>query len=229
MMDKLFRNKKTRLRNLMLVILPFILLIGVFGFFAFSTITGVINNTSGGGSTPASSKYVIEEMGYSLPINATDLQKEYFQELKKAVENKEDKGEIARLVAKNYVADFYTWTNKYGSYDVGGLSYIMSSEKNNVFVRARNTYYKYLTFYINKLGSENLLEVVDVQVEGGDTPGTYQLNGNTYPSYFVVCRWDYKNEDKMSDVTKAWIKKLNFTVIENDNGRFEIAEAYGDE
>lgn len=225
-MDRLFRNRRTRLRNLLLLILPFCLLVAFFGFMAFRSLSGVIGNTIGNNS---SSKYVIESMGYTLRSDATDLQKECFKELSKAVEDGSDKGEIARLVAKNYIADFYTWTNKNGSYDVGGLCYIANSQKANVFNRARNTFYKYVSYYINELGKENLLEVADISVEGGNVAETYTLDNKSYDSYFITVRWDYKNLDKLSAYTNNWVTKLYVNVIENEDGRFEIMEVYGDE
>lgn len=224
-MDRLFRNRRTRLRNLILLILPFCLLACFFGFLAFRSLSGVISNTVGSNS---SSKYVIESMGYTLRSDATDLQKECFKELSKAVEDGSDKGEIARLVAKNYVADFYTWTNKNGSYDVGGLCYITGSLKANVFNNARNTFYKYVSYYIDEFGKDNLLEVADISVEGGDTSGTYELDGKTYDSYFITVRWSYKDLTKLSAYRTYWITKIYINVIEKD-GRFEIVEAYGDE
>lgn len=228
-MNKLFKSRRKRIRNLLLAIMPFVILIGVFSFLAYKSLSTMVGNSTGVTVTASSPKNVIESMNYSLRENATEYQKELFEELSELVKDGTDKEAIAGSVVKNYVADFYTWTNKNGSYDVGGLCYVHSESKSNLFVKARNTFYKHVTFYINELGNENLLEAVDIQVEGGLSNSKYELNGKEYDSYFFTCWWDYKNEDKLADATKGLLKKQHFNVIERENGRFEIVEVFGDE
>ncbi|MDO4499728.1 MAG: hypothetical protein Q4B60_00470 [Erysipelotrichaceae bacterium] len=225
---KLFKSRRKRVKRLLLVILPFFLMMLIFAFCAYRTISGKVSDATGTNNSPTSSKNVIDSMGYKLRDNATDLQKEYFAELKKAVEDGTDKGEIARQVAKNYVADFYTWSNKRGSYDVGGLCYVHAESTGNVYARAKDGYYKYVTYYINELGAKNLLEVSSVEVSGGDKTGTFELNGKVYDSYFITCDWTYDNEDNLAPVTRNFVKREYFNVIEREDGRFEIVEAYGD-
>ena len=238
-MKKLFKNPKTRTRNLILVILPFVILAGICGFIAFKSVKSMSDNASG--TSTEAYKDSIDSMDYHLRSNATKYQTELFKELTKAVENGTDKFEIAKLVAENYVADFYTWSNKEGTYDVGGMYYVYSPQKTTIYAQARNTYYKYLTYYINTYGSDKLLEVESIEAEINSDVGSYEFDGKTYDSYFVTCTWTYKNEDTFKDIylkgydgsskemsASEFTKKEYFLIIENEDGRFEIVQAYGD-
>lgn len=228
-MKKLFKNPKTRKRNLILAILPFVILASICGFIAFKSVSSISGNAQG--NSKDSYKDSIDSMDYHLRSNATKYQTELFKDLTKAVEDGSDKYEIARLVAENYVADFYTWSNKDGTYDVGGMYYVYSPQKTTIYTQARNTYYKYVTYYINEFGANNLLEVENITSTLGDKVGTYEFEGKKYDSYFVTCEWTYKNEATFSNVSTkidgGFVKKEYFTIIEKD-GRFEIVQAYGD-
>lgn len=237
-MENIFKNPKTRKRNLILAILPFVIVAGICGFIAVKSVNSISGNAQG--TSKESYKDSIDSMDYHLRSNATKYQTELFRDLTKAVDNGSDKYEIARLVAENYVADFYTWSNKDGTYDVGGMYYVYSPQKTTIYTQARNTYYKYVSYYINQFGAKNLLEVENITSTLGDKVGTYEFEGKKYDSYFVTCEWTYKNEDTFKDLAfkgtnelsqvisvDGFVKKENFTIIEKD-GRFEIVQAYGD-
>lgn len=228
-MKNLFKNPKTRKRNLILAILPFVIIASICGFIAFKSVNSISGNAQG--TSKESYKDSIDSMDYHLRSNATKYQTELFRELTKAVEDGTDKYNIARLVAENYVADFYTWSNKDGTYDVGGMYYVYSPQKTTIYTQARNTYYKYVTYYINQFGAKNLLEVENITSTLGNKVGSYEFEGKKYDSYFVTCEWTYKNEDTFKDVSMksgdGFVKKEYFTIIEK-NGRFEIVQAYGD-
>ena len=236
-MNKLFGNRRTRYRNLMLMILPFLLLCGVLGYVSYSSVKSLLP-----GNDPAADyKYSIESMDYHLRTNATDLQIEYFRELQDLINDEEaDQAEIAACVAKNYIADFYTWTNKSGSYDVGGMYYVYSPQKLNIISQTRDGYYKYLSYYINRFGRDKMLEVTDVETVIRDDDMVYEYDGKTYKAFKIACTWTYKNEETFSGLyitvsnqyeTKklsTFVKSMDVTVIVNDDGRYEIVEAVGD-
>lgn len=235
-MKNLFKNPKTRTRNLLLVIAPFLVVMIICGVISFKSLKSMASNTSG---TTVSYKDSIDSMDYHLRNNATDLQEELFHDLQDAINDGTDKANIAYLVAKNYVADFYTWTNKDGTYDIGGMYYVYSPQKTSIYAKARNTYYKYLTYYIETFGSENLLEVTgfnDEESYVNTTATTYELDGVTYEAYDVFLEWTYKNESTFNGISyymdgttlDGFEKRVYFTVIINDEGRYEIARAYGE-
>lgn len=137
------------------------------------------------------------------------------------------------------MADFYTWTNKSGTYDIGGMYYVFSPQKTSLFSKARDKYYKYLTYYIETFGSENLLEVdgfVDENCSVNNESFTYELNGESYKAYSVKLEWTYKNEDTFSELSTptmdgealGFAKWNYFTVIINEDGRYEIVQAWGE-
>ena len=225
MLKKLFKNKKNRYKNLILVLLPFVILIGVFAYTSYSSLSSVIGMASGNNKQILS----IESMDYHLRNDATDLQKELFKELSKAVEDNVDgekNAEIAGLVAQNYVADFYTWSNKKGSFDIGGMYYVHSPSKLSIYYQARDSFYKYVSHYINEYGNENLLEVESVEVQVGGDTGIYEYNGKSYPYYYVMCDWTYVDHEDFDEST--YRTREYFSVIINEDDRFEIVQAYGD-
>lgn len=221
MISKLFKNKKKRYVNLLLVLLPFIILIGGFGYMAVNSAKNIVSGSDG---TPTFSNS-IDTMDYHLRANATSYQKELFKELSQAVLDEDD--EItASYVVKNFVADYYTWTNKSGSYDIGGMYYVYSPSKVNIIIQSRDTFYRYLSMYIREYGSDDLLEVTEVITEGGVAEKQYTYEGKTYDTYFYTCNWKYKETEKFDK--SNFITKAYFTVIKNGDGRFEIVQSFGD-
>lgn len=221
---KLFRDKRVRYRNLVLIILPFIIIAGVCGFVAIRSTGKIIDNTAG---VATNDKKVIDSMDYHLRSNATQLQTQLFDELSDAL-NSGDSFNIAKLIAENFVADFYTWTNKSGSYDVGGMYYVYPHSKINIYQQARDQYYKYVTYYINTYGADKLLEVDSITAEVGNEVGKYDYNGKSYDSYFVTCDWTYKDDtslDKNDYVTHEYFN----VIFDNEDNRYEIVQAYGDD
>ena len=224
MFKKLFKDKKVRYRNLILLIVPFIIVIGVFAYTSFSSIMSILGMATG---TQAINS--IESMDYHLRGNATDLQKDLFKELVNAVEKNEEGEndfEIAGLVIKNYIADFYTWSNKNGSFDVGGMYYVYSPNKISIYNQARNTFYKYVSHYMNEYGKDKLLEVDTIEIYVSSKVSEYELDNNVYPSYYVQATWTFVDKDGFDE--SEYRTKEYFTVIKNNSGRFEIVQAYGD-
>ncbi len=225
--NKLFKSKKNRYLNLLLVILPFLVLIGVFGYKTVDSVKNLVPGEKG--STVRKDTEDIEEYDYHLRHNATALQKDLFKELDGLLaQDPQDDLAIAESVAKNYVADFYTWTNKEGQYDVGGMYYVFSDSRYNIYMQARDTYYHYLSTFINEYGAENLLEVTSVNVESSSSGENFQdVFGRSYPAWYVRVSFDYADHPKFP--FNYFFKVVNILVVKRDNGRFEIAQAYGDE
>ena len=245
---KLFEDKKKRYLYLALCILPFLIAIGIFGFITYKEAKTLISMAKSDITTEVKDENLIESMGYQLRENATDLQKEYFAELKAAVASDSvTEAELAGLVCKNYVADFYTWTNKTGQYDVGGMYYVYSGRNETmkykplIYIKARDGFYKYINQYINEYGSENLIEVENVEVvsskkldqqydmheatqyvQGADGVWVWEYDDLKHDAYEVTCTWTYKEGSSLD--TSKYANKINLLVVERQ-GRFEIVEA----
>lgn len=251
LMHNLLENRKSRYFIMLLLMLPFMIAIGVFSYIAYKEAKGLMSMATG--VTETKDENLISSMNYILRENATDVQKEYFAELKEAIEGevKADDVTLAGLIGKNYVADFYTWTNKQGQFDIGGLYYVYDGEfesgehfKENVFLRARDGYYKYLSNYINQYGSDKLPEVESVELTKCEkAPWQFLINEHIsymqneagewydyredhfFDAYLVSCKWTYKEGSAM-DLSK-FPTSINLLVISRE-GRFSIIEASED-
>ncbi|MBR2801443.1 MAG: hypothetical protein IKE21_02460 [Erysipelotrichaceae bacterium] len=227
-MKKLFANKKGRYRNLILLILPFVILVCILGFVAFRGLKDMMGTITNDPAANQSYSDIIS-MDYHLRGNATDLQKDLFKELQeKADAEGEEKDDVATAtaVAKNFVADFYTWTNKSGQSDIGGMYYVYSPSRINIYSQARDGFYHYLSHYINEYGRENLLEVDTIEANGSQLSDAdrYAVDDVSYDTYYVTVRWTYKPSAKFD--TSKFRTEENFTIIKNSEGRFEIVQAY---
>lgn len=160
--------------------------------------------------------------------NPTDLQKEIYDELCEATENYPDQYDdfkLAELVVKSFIADFYTWTNKAGNYDVGGLDYIYGPNHMMFALYARDTFYQNFNFFKEEYGVENLIEVETVNIEKVDWAQDVEIDENTYSAYYVQANWTYKTDSKL-DLSK-FQNRAYYVVINNlENNRFEIAYTY---
>lgn len=178
---------------------------------------------------------------YELPKNANEYQIDIYEELAKTCNKIEDLNveggleEIASLVVKSFIADHFTWSNKRGSYDVGGLDYVYGPQFLNIQAQARNYYYYDLDILLDQYGKENLPTVVDINIVQSDHSQEkfhyeyeeYDYGINDYVTkevdfdyYTIGATWEYQSETSY-DETKLPDRGL-FMVI-NRNGRLEIA------
>jgi len=245
-LNALFETRGKRALFLVLFILPFLAAMAIFGTVAYKEVKNIISLVSGG--QEIKDEYQVPSMGYVLRSNATDYQFEAFSEMRQGIaDGSLDDKTIAGLVAKNYVIDFFTWTNKQGQYDVGGMYYIYDGEfldgedfKENVFMKARTTYYKYLNSYINTYGVENLLEVENAQVINCEKTANYTINEHVankqdengewydyredheFETYKVTVAWSYKVNEKFD--SSSYPTKMYFVIIK-EGEKFAIVEA----
>lgn len=168
---------------------------------------------------------------YVIGNNPTDIEKTYFQELSDAVKANDDAA-ICEAVVKSFVTEYFTWTNKDGNYEVGGLQYIYGS-KYPVFEEwSRYNYYSDLDLYISQYGRDNLLQVkevtLDKPVEKAPDFATAVWISDTekqdilFDSYEVNVSWTYEN-CKLN--TSDFVSGARFFLVNNE-GRWEIAEFY---
>lgn len=87
----------------------------------------------------------LDNYGYSLRSNATSLSKSLFEELKKVLNQEPiNEEEYAKIVARSFIADFYTLDNKVTNNDVGGAQYFYSAVRDNFILSAQDSIYKYV-------------------------------------------------------------------------------------
>ena len=163
---------------------------------------------------------------YIIGNNPTDIEKEYFQKLTDSLKGGNPE-EIAEAVVYNFVSDYFTWTNKDGNYEVGGLQYIFA-EKYSKFEEWNRWYPNSdMDLYISQYGRANLIQVKEITTE---VP-TFRTDdftvqsvdpAETYPCYQVQVKWTY--EDTAVN-TADFPNRMRFQVVDHD-GRFEIVEFY---
>ena len=168
---------------------------------------------------------------YQIGNNPTEIGKTYFQELTDSLKSNDD-ARICEAVVKNFVTEYFTWTNKDGNYEVGGLQYIYGP-KFAVFEEwSRYNYYADLDLYISKYGREKLLQVKEITVDkpaetAPDFATTIWTDDTTkedvlFDSYEVNVSWTY---EPSSLDTSEFVSGARFFLVNND-GRWEIAEFY---
>lgn len=221
-MKTLFKNKFV----LVILCLSFLSVVGV----GVNMITVYFQQEGAGDALTTTTGGLVDNGLYDIPTNPTKYQQGLYKDLSEKLstytyvsENRdmEKEMEVVGLVVKNFVADFYTWTNKSSNYSVGG-SQFMFSDLYLLFQQvARDTYYSDLDGYIAQYGRDNIVEVdsivTDVAYSGG-----YSHNGMSYDAYYVQATWTYK---ECSLDTTGWQNSSAFHVIYHpETGKWEIAQ-----
>lgn len=219
-----FENPKLRYKKLLIVLLPIFLVFLVMVFLSYRSIKSSFGSSSSSSNNKTNS---IESMDYHLRDNATEYQIELFKELDEAVKN-ENEQEIVEGVAKNFIADAYTWTNKEDMWDVGGMCYVYSRYKTTTYYELRDSLYQLMARSKRELkNDEDLLEVTNVEITSCTKRSElFEIEENKYEAYDVSCYITYSG-----DKVKGYMTHNQYlTIIKNTNmdGRYEIAASYGD-
>ena len=232
-----FSNRKTRPIATLVALVPILIVIIVLGVKTYKGVKD-LKNLNSDTVVEVKDDHNVPSMNYVLRDTATDYQQELFNELKSAVEEGQVTSEdTAKLVAENFVADFFTFSNKVSQYDVGGMYYVNKDSRENMYTYARDTIYKYLTDYINKYGADSLMTVKDItatvkQVDSypvttstsyyvDDYNLEYEYTTTDYDCYQVELSWDYDSSESFS--TSKWPKEALIKVIYNyTEARYEI-------
>lgn len=172
-----------------------------------------------------------ENAQYKIGNNPTVVNKDYFKELNTALETQEST-EIAQSVTKCFISEYYTWTNKDGNYDIGGMQYIFTPKKDDFATYSLWNFYEDMDLYITQYGNENLIQVKEVtvnsatavedytvQIPGDESEvadGSAEATTEVLPCVDVNASWTYEND------TAGFQTQAVFHVV-NNNGRWEIA------
>ncbi len=172
---------------------------------------------------------------YSIGYNATEINKEYFRQLDDEVEAAllADTGEtsgtavrdnqaIASSVVKCFITEYYTWTNKDGNYDIGGMQYIFKDRIKDFEKYTRYNFYADLDLYLTQYDRNQLIQVKDVTVnEIYETDRFWvEETGSELECWAVDALWTYE-EDTVMDISEIQ-SSAEFLVVNHD-GRLEIA------
>lgn len=177
------------------------------GFYIYKTMSS---------KTDVEQTHIQQDDFYSIRNNATPLQKELYDALNASLaQDVRDDVALAGLVAQNYVADFYTWTNKFRMNDVGGIQFVHEDIRVNVYQAAQSGTYRDMYYYLNNGGLKDTLEVSEVtqisatpidyfifDSEGSeeiyDEVGERYRMGDYHDAFEVKLRWQYQTSDKVN-------------------------------
>lgn len=222
----IFQNSRLRYKKLLIIALPIFIALVVMLFLSYNAILDSFGseNTI---SSKNEKKYDIESMDYHLRSNATEYQITLFEELNEAIkENNEQK--IVESVAKNFIADVYTWTNKEDMWDVGGMSYVYSKYKTTTYFEIRDTLYQLMARTKRIFPEEGQIEVKGIEIlYCNKNDDLFEIEEKKYESYDLGCSINLIGPD---NVVGQISKNLYLTIIKNTDkdGRYEIVVSYGD-
>lgn len=222
---------KKKMRLIYLVVLLITIICFVTAGFLVKDLVGDMGFTSQTPDTPAIDETAV--VLYREPKNPTELQKSIYKELteiSKTVAQEETLTEesafgMASAVVKSFIADFYTWTNKDGNFDVGGLDYVYGPNHLAFAMVARDSFYQNLNFFEKEYGIENLIEVESIKIRNVSYAEDVVMNEKTYKAYYVEALWKYKEND-VFDVSGFQDRAYYIVMHNEETGRFEIAGTF---
>ncbi len=134
---------------------------------------------------------------YQLSETATAYQKSIFEELTQAKDDYQSsqtdltKEAYVESVVKNFIADFYTWSNKTGRNDVGGLQFINEEMKANFRKQAIDSFYENLDYYLKDYDPTSLLTVSHVTILDVNLDDTIEVEDEVIECISVKASWEY--------------------------------------
>lgn len=186
-----------------------IAIIGVLIVVVIALVLGIWFFTSSGKSaTPkVDPKYVFDI--YALPTKATEYQKTIFEEFRVAFLDEsptKDLENYAVVTGKNFIADFFTWSNKESRLAYGGSQFIVT-ELRQFFNDYAADYYKYLDHFASQYGRENLPVVDNIEVvsvtKTKEVVSRPEVATEEFDAYVIDFKWTYAACTD-SDTTKCF-------------------------
>lgn len=220
-MRKLFKNKYARITSIVCLISVIAIVVNM---------VFIMVKPTGDDDVLSNKPNAISNDMYATPSNMTKYQESLFKDLSELVKDYDFKAQavddqknldITSSLIKNFIADFYTWTNKSSTYSVGGQMFVYGDSVIPFQNHVRDTYYKDLDGYIAQYGRKNLPEVDNIEAATVFS-GTYKIGDKEYTSYYGEAHWTYK-ESEVS--TSGWQNGAIFHIIYNDAyNKFEIVQ-----
>ena len=144
-----------------------------------------------------------EKREYHLSKTATGYQKEIFDELLEAQKDYQNSQTeqttqaYATAIVKNFIADFYTWTNKVNHSDVGGVQFIDKEMRSAFKKQAIDGYYETLDYYLENEDASSLMSVNKVQITNVNLNDVIEVEGDEDEMEQLDCislqaNWSYE-------------------------------------
>ncbi len=156
----------------------------------------------------------IKGYDYTLKSNASELYKTEFKILKDNLEKDKNDEEYAMSIAKLFIIDLYSLSNKVNKYEVGGVEFLHPDYVANYKLNVQNTLYKYMED--NSYGNRNQkLPLVSTIKVSSHEKTTFKIKDTSYEGYKVELEWEYTED-------LGYESKGEVIVIKNDNKYFVV-------
>lgn len=176
---------KSKYKVIMLIVIILIIILSVIGVIYFKT----SNKTE---ESPIKVVDSVDGFLYELKDNDSKLKKDLFYELKKILENEEvDYQNYAELLSKLFVVDVFSLDNKLNKYDIGGLDFILESEKDKFKNLMSDTLYDILENNVDGERKQKLPKVSEILVEEC-VESKIIIDNEELLAYDIVLNWAYE-------------------------------------
>ncbi len=182
-------KKKMKNRYKVLLIIVSILIIGL-------GILGVIHSKTpkDKANEPIKVLDVIDNFPYKLKENDSKLKKELFYELEKILKEDEvDDQKYAQVLAKLFIVDTFSLETKLNKYDIGGLDFVLDSEKEKLKNILSDTLYDNLENNFDGKREQKLPLVSEIEISEC-TESKFLFDNKELLSYDIVLNWTYKKD-----------------------------------
>ena len=130
---------------------------------------------------------------YTLKSNSSQLYKDEFKILKDNLEGEVNDEEYALSIAKLFVIDLYSLSNKVNKYEVGGVEFVHPDYVDNYKLNVQNTIYKYMEDNSHGNRKQKLPLVSSIEVEAKEKT-TFNIKDTSYEGYKVKLKWEYTED-----------------------------------
>lgn len=136
----------------------------------------------------------IKNYNYTLKSNATDLYKTEFKTLKTNLESDNiNEEEYAKSIAKLFVIDLYTISNKNNKYDVGGTEFVYPDGVSNYKTNVEDTIYKYVEDNSSNKRTQELPLVSSIEITTLES-NNYKIGDKSFDGYKINLSWSYEKD-----------------------------------
>lgn len=157
----------------------------------------------------------IDKFGYTLKSNATETYKKEYEILKTNLKSTNiNEEEYVKSVAKLFIIDLYTISNKINKYDVGGTEFVYPDSLENYKVNVEDTLYKYVEDNSNNSRTQSLPEVSEVQITDFKKV-KYKVSNTELDAYEVALKWNYV-------VDMGYEREGSVIILEKDNKYYVV-------
>lgn len=197
--------KIKKISNILTIVVVILLIILVF---FVKNIYDEIKNSS---SEEVKVLDTIENYGYILTENDTELFKKEFKELKDILNDENiDNEKYAEVISKLFIIDFYSLESAINKNDVGGVQFIYEASKENFTKKAKDTIYNHIENNIYGKRKQELPNVSEVKLENIKEKEIDDFN----EAYLLELSISYEKD-------MNYPKSVDITIV-NNNNKLEI-------